>query len=148
MKVTSCRPNLRLTVIASGCCRAPLLGRRDARRIIARNLSSSVRIIEVGPRDGLQNIKSKVPPSVKVDLVNRLAAAGLTDIEATSFVSPKWIPQLSDGEQVMDQIMPLTEQKPVRLSFLTPNLKGFERALAAGAKEMVVFASATEAFSK
>lgn len=148
MNVASCRSNLCLNTRATRCSRAPLRGRWDARRTIARNLSSNVRIIEVGPRDGLQNIKLQVPTSVKIELINRLAATGLTNIEATSFVSPKWVPQLSDGKQVMNQIMSLTEQKPLRFSVLTPNLKGFEGALAAGANEVVVFASATEAFSK
>ncbi|KAI1630520.1 hydroxymethylglutaryl-lyase [Exophiala viscosa] len=116
--------------------------------ISARNASSNVRIIEVGPRDGLQNISTRVPTSTKVELIKKLAATGLKDIEATSFVSPKWVPQLADGREVMDQVLPLADRESLRFSVLAPNMKGFENALAAGAREIVVFASATEAFSK
>lgn len=113
-----------------------------------RNKSSEVRIIEVSPRDGLQNIKSSVPTSTKVELVKKLAATGIKDIEATSFVSPKWVPQLADGKEIMDHVLPLAKHQSLRLSVLAPNVRGFENALAAGAKEMVVFASATQEFSR
>lgn len=113
----------------------------------ARKSSSRSRIIEVGPRDGLQNISAHVPTVTKIELIRRLASAGVTDIEATSFVSPKWVPQMSDAGQVMKEIMALGQQHPMRFSVLAPNMKGFEVALAAAAKEIVVFASATEAFS-
>jgi hydroxymethylglutaryl-CoA lyase len=103
----------------------------------------------VGPRDGLQNEKQPVPASVKVELVHRLQAAGLKEIEVTSFVSPKWVPQMGDNAQVMAQIQ---RQPGVRYSVLTPNLKGMEAALAAPRDqwpdEIVVFAAASEAFSR
>src|ERR1700747_1889844 len=109
------------------------------------NLSSSGRIVEVGPRDGLQNEQATVPTEVKVGLIDRLTDAGLPAIEATSFVSPKWVPQMSDNAQVMAAI----RRKPgVRYPVLTPNLKGFEAALAAGCDEVAVFVAASETFSK
>ncbi|ETN37502.1 uncharacterized protein HMPREF1541_07124 [Cyphellophora europaea CBS 101466] len=123
------------------------------RRVLAqhRGLATAsgpaVRILEVGPRDGLQNIKTSVPTATKIDMINRLAGTGLKDIEATSFVSPKWVPQLADGAQVMEAIMPLANTG-LRLPVLTPNLRGLENAAKANAKEAVVFASATEAFSR
>ncbi|CAI8586674.1 unnamed protein product [Vicia faba] len=104
-----------------------------------------VKIVEVGPRDGLQNEKNSVPTSVKIELIHRLASSGLSVIEATSFVSPKWVPQLADAKEVMQGVHRL---RGVRLPVLTPNLKGFEAAIAAGAKEVAVFASASESFSK
>jgi hydroxymethylglutaryl-CoA lyase len=104
--------------------------------------------MEVGPRDGLQNIKNTVPTPVKIELIQRLAAAGLRNIEATSFVSPKWVPQLSDGAEVFKSVSSLTEQRGMRLPVLTPNVKGVQNAIKNGAREVVVFASATEAFSK
>lgn len=110
--------------------------------------SASVKILEVGPRDGLQNIKTSVPTPVKVELIQRLAEAGLQAIEATSFVSPKWVPQLADGAAVMGKVLPLASQRGLRLPVLTPNIKGLQNAIKAGAKEAVVFASATEAFSR
>jgi hydroxymethylglutaryl-CoA lyase len=104
-----------------------------------------VRIVEVGPRDGLQNEKQFVTTSQKVHLINLLAAAGLTSIEATAFVSPKWVPQMADAAAVLRAI-----DKPphVLYSALTPNLKGFEAALAAGAQEVAVFGAASETFSR
>jgi hydroxymethylglutaryl-CoA lyase len=104
-----------------------------------------VKIVEVGPRDGLQNEKGNVPTSVKIQLIHKLVAAGLSVVEATSFVSPKWVPQLADAKEVLKgiQLMP-----NVRYPVLTPNLRGFEAAVAAGAKEIAVFASASESFSK
>lgn len=114
----------------------------------SRQGSSAVRIIEVGPRDGLQNISVAVPKTTKVELINRLMGTGILNIEATSFVSPKWIPQLADGKEVLESALGLGTQKSVRFSVLAPNLKGYENAVAAGAKEVVVFASATESFSQ
>ena len=104
-----------------------------------------VRLVEVGPRDGLQNEKSTVPTDVKVALVDLLTDAGMPAIEAASFVSPKWVPQMADAAEVMARI----RRKPgVRYPVLTPNLKGYEAARAAGADEVAVFVAATEAFSK
>jgi len=105
----------------------------------------SVRIVEVGPRDGLQNEKQNVPTATKLALIERLAAAGLRDIEVTSFVSPKWVPQMADHAEVMRG---LRRHPDVNYSVLTPNLKGFEAAVAAGATEVAVFASASEGFSQ
>src|SRR5688500_2833563 len=112
---------------------------------MATTLPQAVRIVDVGPRDGLQNEKTPVPTDVKVALIERLADAGLPAIEATSFVSPKWVPQMADAAQVMARI----KRRPgVSYSVLTPNLKGFEGALAARADEVVVFGAASEAFSQ
>jgi hydroxymethylglutaryl-CoA lyase len=111
----------------------------------AQNLPPRVRLVEVGPRDGLQNEKTLVPTNVKVTLIDLLTAAGFPAIEATSFVSPKWVPQLADGAEVMARIA----RKPgVRYPVLVPNMKGFEAALAANADEVAVFVAATEAFSQ
>ncbi|MBL0421744.1 hydroxymethylglutaryl-CoA lyase [Ramlibacter sp. AW1] len=108
-------------------------------------LPSTVKLVEVGPRDGLQNEKEPVPAAVKIELVRRLQDAGLREIEVTSFVSPKWVPQMADAAEVMAGI----ERRPgVRYSVLTPNLRGFEAAWAAGAGEIVVFGAASEAFSQ
>jgi hydroxymethylglutaryl-CoA lyase len=110
---------------------------------------SRVKLIDVGPRDGLQNEKSPVPAGVKVELVHRLQAAGLKEIEVTSYVSPKWVPQMADNAQVMAGI---TRQSGVRYSVLTPNQQGLDAALAAPRElwpdEIVVFAAASEAFSQ
>ncbi|QBY51868.1 MULTISPECIES: hydroxymethylglutaryl-CoA lyase [Cupriavidus] len=104
-----------------------------------------VKIVEVGPRDGLQNEKAMVPTDVKVALVNQLTDAGFVNIEAASFVSPKWVPQMADGADVMARI----QRRPGTLySVLTPNMKGFEGAIAAGADEVVIFGAASEAFSQ
>ena len=104
-----------------------------------------VRIVEVGPRDGLQNEKGEVPTKVKLELIERLADAGLPAVEATAFVSPKWIPQMADHTEVLERI----RRKPgVAYPVLTPNLKGFEAARAAGATEVAIFGAASEAFSK
>jgi len=107
-------------------------------------LPSRVQLIDVGPRDGLQNEKQAVPAAVKIELVHRLQAAGLTEIEVTSFVSPKWVPQMADNAQVMAGI-----QRPagVRYSVLTPNVQGFEAAVKSRPDEIVVFGAASEAFS-
>jgi len=108
-------------------------------------LPRRVRLVEVGPRDGLQNEKAMVPTDVKVALIDMLADAGMPAIEATSFVSPKWVPQMADAADVMARI----RRKPgVRYPVLTPNMKGFEAARAAGADEVAVFVAATEAFSQ
>ena len=108
-------------------------------------LPKKVRIVEVGPRDGLQNEKAEVPTKVKLELIGRLADAGLRAIEATAFVSPKWIPQMADHTAVLEGI----KRKPgVSYPVLTPNLKGFQAALAAGAAEVAIFGAASEAFSK
>jgi hydroxymethylglutaryl-CoA lyase len=104
--------------------------------------------MEVGPRDGLQNIKTSIPSADKVELIKRLAGTGLRHIEATSFVSPKWVPQLADGMEVFMQVAPLRSQQPLRLQVLVPNLKGLHAAIEAGTEEITVFASATEACSK
>ena len=108
-------------------------------------LPAHVRIVDVAPRDGLQNEKAAVPTEIKVGLIDRLTDAGLPAIEATSFVSPKWVPQMADNAQVMAAI----RRKPgVRYAVLTPNIKGFEAALAAGADEVAVFVAASETFSQ
>ncbi|MBP7451199.1 MAG: hydroxymethylglutaryl-CoA lyase [Ottowia sp.] len=108
-------------------------------------LPTRVKIVDVGPRDGLQNEKQPVPAAVKVELVHRLQAAGLKEIEVTSYVSPKWVPQMADNHEVMSGIQ---RQSGVRYSVLTPNMKGFEAALADRPDEIVVFGAASEAFSQ
>jgi hydroxymethylglutaryl-CoA lyase len=109
------------------------------------SVPDSVRIVEVGPRDGLQNEARELPTAVKVELIERLADAGLPAVEATAFVSPKWIPQMADHTEVLERI----RRKPgVSYPVLTPNLKGFEAARAAGATEVAIFGAASEAFSR
>ena len=108
-------------------------------------LPTHVTLVDVGPRDGLQNEAQPVPAATKIELVHRLQAAGLREIEVTSFVSPKWVPQMADNAEVMAGIQ---RQAGVRYSVLTPNMKGFEGALAAKADEVVIFAAASEAFSQ
>ena len=108
-------------------------------------LPRHVTLVEVGPRDGLQNEQQAVPAAVKIELVHRLQAAGLREIEVTSFVSPKWVPQMADNAQVMAGIR---RQPGVRYSVLTPNLKGWEAAAASQPDEIVVFGAASEAFSQ
>ncbi|HEY8986094.1 MAG TPA: hydroxymethylglutaryl-CoA lyase [Streptomyces sp.] len=110
----------------------------------ADGLPTRVRIHEVGARDGLQNEKTTVPTEIKAEFIRRLAGAGLTTIEATSFVHPKWVPQLADAEALFPQI----SQLPVELPVLVPNDRGLDRALALGATRIAVFASATESFAK
>ena len=110
-----------------------------------KSLPHRVRLIDVGPRDGLQNEKQPVPAAVKVELVHRLQAAGLKEIEVTSFVSPKWVPQMADNAEVMAGIQ---RDEGVRYSVLTPNLQGFEAALKTKPDEIVVFGAASEAFSQ
>jgi hydroxymethylglutaryl-CoA lyase len=109
------------------------------------SLPRSVHVTEVGPRDGLQNEQQPVPAAIKVQLCERLLAAGVRHYEATSFVSPKWVPQMADAAEVMAAI---PRPKGAIVSVLTPNMKGFESALAAGADEVVIFGAASEAFSQ
>ncbi|MDH6700886.1 hydroxymethylglutaryl-CoA lyase [Streptomyces sp. MAA16] len=111
----------------------------------AQDLPMRVRVHEVGARDGLQNEKTTVPTEVKAEFVRRLADAGLTTIEATSFVRPEWVPQLADAEALFPLVRDL---KGVCLPVLVPNQRGLERALALGADRVAVFASATETFAK
>ncbi|KAJ7972100.1 Hydroxymethylglutaryl-CoA lyase, mitochondrial [Quillaja saponaria] len=112
---------------------------------VLENIPGYVKIVEVGPRDGLQNEKHIIPTAVKVELIKLLVSSGLPVVEATSFVSPKWVPQLADAKDVMESIQNV---EGARFPVLTPNIKGFEAAVAAGAKEVAVFASASESFSK
>jgi isopropylmalate/homocitrate/citramalate synthase len=109
------------------------------------SLPRKVRIVDVGPRDGLQNEATSVPTAVKIELIERLAEAGLPAVEATAFVSAKWVPQMSDSAQVMAGL----RRKPgVAYPVLVPNLQGFEGARAAGAEEIAVFGAASETFSR
>jgi hydroxymethylglutaryl-CoA lyase len=108
-------------------------------------LPAAVRIVEVGPRDGLQNEARIVPTTVKVELIDRLAGCGLRTIEATAFVSPQWVPQMADSAEVMRS---LVRRDGVAYPVLVPNLKGLDAALAAGATEVAVFGAASEAFSR
>ncbi|PKO35564.1 MAG: hydroxymethylglutaryl-CoA lyase [Betaproteobacteria bacterium HGW-Betaproteobacteria-7] len=108
-------------------------------------LPCQVKIVEVGPRDGLQNEKQVVPTAVKIELIDRLSAAGLPGIEATSFVSPKWVPQMADNSAVLQGI----RRRPgTAYPVLTPNLQGFDSAMQAGATEVAIFAAASESFSR
>ncbi len=109
------------------------------------NLPAEVTLVEVGPRDGLQNEKDTIPLATKLQLIEDLVAAGHRVIEAGSFVNPRWIPQMADSEAVFQG---LQKQAGVRYTALTPNLKGLERALSAGADEVAVFAAASESFSQ
>lgn len=106
-------------------------------------LPTSVKLVEVGPRDGLQNEKKTIPTAIKIDLINRLSESGLKVIEATSFVSPKWIPQLADHNEVYQGII---KKKNVSYPVLVPNMKGLEDALAVGVKEIAVFTTPSETF--
>jgi hydroxymethylglutaryl-CoA lyase len=108
-------------------------------------LPKAVKIVEVGPRDGLQNEKQTISAEIKIDLVNRLTAAGFPNIEAASFVSPKWVPQMATSMDVMNAI---TRKPGTIYSALVPNMKGFEAALAARVDEIVIFGAASEAFSQ
>jgi hydroxymethylglutaryl-CoA lyase len=108
-------------------------------------LPENVKMVEVGPRDGLQNETAYVPTHIKIELIQRLADAGVTVVEATSFVSPKWVPQMADNAEVMAGI---TRKAGVSYPVLVPNMRGFEAALAAGAQEIAVFSAASETFSK
>jgi hydroxymethylglutaryl-CoA lyase len=108
-------------------------------------MPSRVKLVDVGPRDGLQNEKQTVPAAIKIELVHRLQDAGLTEIEVTSFVSPKWVPQMADNAEVMAGIQRASD---VRYSVLTPNMQGFQAAVASRPDEIVVFAAASQAFSQ
>ena len=108
-------------------------------------LPSKVKIVEVGPRDGLQNEKEVVPTATKIELIERLASAGLRVIEATSFVSPKWVPQMGDNTAVLQGIR---RHPDTVYAALTPNLQGFDGAIEAGATEVAIFAAASESFSR
>ncbi len=109
------------------------------------NLPKKVRIVEVGPRDGLQNEKQPIPALAKIQLIENLVDAGLDYIEAGSFVNPKWVPQMADSGEVFSGI---TRKPGVTYAALTPNLQGFERAIAVNANEVAIFAAASEAFSQ
>ena len=108
-------------------------------------MAETVEIFEVGPRDGLQNEARIIPAADKIALVDALSAAGFRRIEAASFVSPKWVPQMADGAEVLAGI---ARAEGVRYAALTPNLKGFERAVAAGVDEIAIFGAASDAFSR
>lgn len=108
-------------------------------------LPTSVRIVEVGPRDGLQNEKQAIPTALKIQLIEKLVDAGLTYIEAGSFVNPKWVPQMADSADVFSGI---TRKPNITYAALVPNLQGYERALAVNANEVAIFAAASEAFSQ
>ena len=109
------------------------------------NLPKKVKIVEVGPRDGLQNEKEFVPIEIKVELINQLSNAGFPNIEAASFVSPKWIPQMAGSAEVMATI---ARKSDIIYSALTPNMKGYEDALAAKTDEIVIFSAASEVFAQ
>eukprot|EP00871_Galdieria_phlegrea_P003282 jgi/Galph1/3955/GphlegSOOS_G2595.1 len=109
------------------------------------SLPSKVRIVEVGPRDGLQNEKNFVPTKDKITLIDKLTNAGLKTIEVTSFISPKWVPQLSDAKEVLNGIH---KKHGVRYPVLVPNMKGMQAALEAGAEEVAIFAAASETFTR
>lgn len=108
-------------------------------------LPEKVTIVEVGPRDGLQNEDKSVPTEVKLELIQQLGEAGISVIEATSFVSPKWVPQMADAKSLMKKLKQLNN---VRYPVLTPNIKGFESAVDSGAREVAIFAAASETFSQ
>jgi len=127
----------RISTLAGGIARE--------RKNPTMNLPTRVKIVDVGPRDGLQNEKQPVPAEVKIGLVQRLQDAGLREIEVTSYVSPKWVPQMADNHEVMAGIR---RDSGVRYSVLTPNLKGFEAAVLDQPDEIVVFGAASEAFSQ
>ena len=112
---------------------------------MATSLPARVEVVEVGPRDGLQNESTPVPASVKIELVDRLGAAGLRAIEAAPFVSPRWVPQMADGAEVLAGIR---REAGVVYSALVPNVRGMEAALAAGVQEVVVFSAASESFAR
>jgi hydroxymethylglutaryl-CoA lyase len=112
-------------------------------------LPKHVKLVEVGPRDGLQNEAQIVPAAIKIELIERLADAGLPAIEATSFVSPKWVPQMADSADVLRAVLSSPRRRPqVAYPVLTPNLQGFDAAVEAGAQEVAIFAAASEAFSQ
>ncbi|KAK2169283.1 hypothetical protein NP493_1197g00065 [Ridgeia piscesae] len=122
-----------------------LTSNRNISSVTIAGLPSYVRVVEVGPRDGLQNEKKIVPTAAKVEFVNRLSECGFSQIEVTSFVSPKWVPQMADQAELMSKIM---KHNGVVYSALTPNMKGFQTAIAAGTQEVAVFGAASETFSR
>src|SRR5947207_7988399 len=138
------------TACTSGPAISSRKGRRSSRfpptaRRPPMRLPAKVRMVEVGPRDGLQNEAKSVPAPIKIALIERLADAGLRAVEAGAFVSPKWIPQMADSAEVLERI----RRKPgVDYPVLAPNLKGFEAGRAAGATEVAIFGAASESFSK
>lgn len=107
------------------------------------SLPTKIKLVEVGPRDGLQNESVLVPTEIKIELINRLSNTGLTHIESASFVSPTWVPQMADGAQVLQRII---RQPGITYSALVPNMQGFTAALAAGTTEIAVFTAASESF--
>lgn len=109
------------------------------------NLPTKVRLVEVGPRDGLQNEKQSIDTTIKAELIEQLVDAGLVYVESGSFVNPKWIPQMAGSEDVFEQ---LKRQQSVTYAALTPNMQGFERAMAVGASEVAIFGAASESFSQ
>src|SRR6476620_106817 len=109
------------------------------------DLPKSVRIVEVGPRDGLQNEAKTIPTEKKAEFIKLLVAAGLKDIEVASFVHPKWVPQLADADELVKKLEPHPD---VRYSALVPNLKGLERAIASGIRRIAVFTAASETFNR
>jgi len=109
------------------------------------NYPTRVKLVEVGPRDGLQNEPAMIPTTVKVELIDRLAAAGVQTIETTSFVSPKWIPQLADAAEVYQSIH---RRAGTAYTVLVPNITGLKRALKVGVEELAVFTAASETFNK
>lgn len=111
----------------------------------SKNYPKHVRIMEVSPRDGLQNIRSELSTGIKVELINRLCDAGLKELEVASFVNPKWVPQMADAKQVLSQLSP---QPNTSYTVLTPNLQGLERALDAGVKNIAVFTAVSETFTQ
>ncbi|XP_007906951.1 hydroxymethylglutaryl-CoA lyase, mitochondrial isoform X1 [Callorhinchus milii] len=133
----------RLPLAVTAACQRLLLA--PAAGMATKSLPERVKIVEVGPRDGLQNEKIIVPTEVKIRLINLLSQTGLSVVEATSFVSPKWVPQMADQVEVMQGI----KMHPnVSYPVLTPNLRGFQAAIKAGAKEVAIFGAASEMFSK
>ena len=113
------------------------------------SLPKQVRIVEVGPRDGLQNEKKVVPAAVKIELIERLAGAGLPAIEVTSFVPARWVPQMGDNNEVLRAVLSSPRRRPgVAYPVLTPNLQGFDAAVEAGATEVAIFGAASETFSQ
>lgn len=118
---------------------------RSLHRNNVRNFTDLVRIVEVGPRDGLQNVKTILPTSLKIELINRLSETGLRSIEATSFVSPKWIPQMADGLDVWQGI---NKKSTIDYPILVPNLEGARKAIKNGVKEVILVASTTESFAR
>lgn len=112
------------------------------------DLPQSVKIVEVGPRDGLQNEKAIIPTEIKIEFIEALTQSGLTIIEATSFVSPKWVPQMSDHQAVMQHILKQQRNSAVHFPVLVPNIKGLEEAIEVGCKEIAVFTAASDTFSQ